>query len=316
MVADRSLTAKSNALTAAGLNSPTDRPVRHRLRGRGGGRRAGDADGRVTGWGQTGPLAHTAGHDINYVSLTGVSDAFGRAGEKPAVTLPLIGDFAGGGLFLAFGMVSALLEASKSGKGQVIDSAIIDGTAHMMASLYAARQIGFWSTQRGTNLLDSGSHFYEVYETADGKYISLGSIEPQFYAALLEKLGDDARYFEQQYDMANWPAMKERMAAIIKGKTRDEWDAVFAGANACYAPVLSMGEVRHHPHHKARGTFLDDGDVWQPAPAPRFSRTPGVVHRAAATIGEHTEEVLREFGFSDEKIGAYLASGAIYCHPE
>jgi len=267
--------------------------------------------GRMTGWGQEGPMAQEAGHDINYVALTGALHAIGRAGEKPAIPLNLVGDFGGGGLMLAYGVVCALLEAKNSGRGQVVDAAMIDGASTLMASTFAANQVGFWTDERGTNLLDGGSHFYDVYETADGKYISLGSIEPQFYAALLEKLGDDGKHFENQFDMENWPAMKDRMAAIIMGKTRDEWDEVFAGADICYAPVLSMSEVRHHPHHRARGTFLDDGDVWQPAPAPRFSRTPGEIRGCAATIGEHSEEILREFGFGDEEIAQKLKSGAV-----
>jgi alpha-methylacyl-CoA racemase len=270
--------------------------------------------GRMTGFGQEGPMAQEAGHDINYIALSGALHPIGRAGEKPAIPLNLVGDFGGGGLMLAYGMVCALLEAKNSGLGQVVDAAMIDGAATLMASTFAANQVGFWSDERGTNLLDSGSHFYEVYETADNKYISLGSIEPQFYAALLSKLGDDAKYFEQQFDSANWPAMKERLAAIIKRRTRDEWDAVFEGANACYAPVLSMSEVRHHPHHKARGSFIDDGEVWQPAPAPRFSRTKAEIHRGAATIGQHTEEIMREFGFTDEQIATRLASGAVHAH--
>lgn len=267
--------------------------------------------GRMTGWGQEGPMAQEAGHDINYVALSGALHAIGRAGEKPAIPLNLVGDFGGGGLMLAYGMVCALLEAKNSGRGQVVDAAMIDGASTLMASTFAANQVGFWTDERGTNLLDGGSHFYDVYETADGKYISLGSIEPQFYAALLEKLGDEATHFENQFDMENWPAMKDRMAAIILAKTRDEWDALLSGADICYAPVLSMSEVRHHPHHQARGTFLDDGEVWQPAPAPRFSRTPGKIRSCAAAIGEHTEDILREFGFSDDEIARKLASGAV-----
>ncbi len=270
--------------------------------------------GRMTGWGQEGPMAKEAGHDINYIALSGALHGIGRAGEKPAIPLNLVGDFGGGGLMLAYGMVCALLEARVSGKGQVVDAAMIDGAATLMASTFAANQVGFWSDERGTNLLDSGSHFYEVYETSDGKYISLGSIEPQFYAALLNRLGDDAKHFENQFDMENWPQMKIKMAEIIKRKTRDDWDAVFAGADVCYAPVLSMQEVRHHPHHQSRGTFIDDGDVWQPAPAPRFSRTNGELRCAAASIGEHTNAVLREFGFSDEEIEKRLESGAIHSH--
>ena len=270
--------------------------------------------GRMTGWGQEGPMAKEAGHDINYIALSGALHGIGRAGEKPAIPLNLVGDFGGGGLMLAYGMVCALLEAKSSGKGQVVDAAMIDGAAALMASTFAANQAGFWSDERGTNLLDSGSHFYEVYETADGKYISLGSIEPQFYATLLNKLGDDAKHFENQFDMGNWPQMKAKMTEIIKCKTRDDWDVIFTGSDVCYAPVLSMSEVRHHPHHQARGTFIDDGDVWQPAPAPRFSRTKGELRCAAATIGEHTKEVLREFGFSEEEIKKRLENGAIHSH--
>lgn len=268
--------------------------------------------GRMTGWGQEGPMAQDAGHDINYVALSGALHPIGRAGEKPAIPLNLVGDFGGGGLMLAYGMVCGLLEAKNSGQGQVVDSAMIDGAATLMASTFAASQVGFWNEERGTNLLDSGSHFYEVYETADGKFISLGSIEPKFYNALLEKLGDDAKYFEHQFDAENWPQMKEKMTEIIKRKTRDEWDDVFLGADVCYAPVLAMSEVRHHPHHQARGSFIDDGEVWQPAPAPRFSRTAGEIRGCAARIGEHTEEILKEFGFSEEQILAKLSSGAIH----
>ncbi len=268
--------------------------------------------GRMTGWGQEGPMANAAGHDINYIALAGALHPMGRRGEKPAVPLNLVGDFGGGGLMLAYGMVCALLEARNSGEGQVVDAAMIDGAATLMASTFGASQVGFWTDDRGTNMLDTGSHFYEVYETRDGKYISLGSIEPQFYAALLEKLGDDAVHFENQFDAENWPAMKEKMAEVIARKTRDEWDGIFEGADVCYAPVLSMEEVRHHPHHRARQTFLDDGEVWEPAPAPRFSRTKGEVTRNAARIGEHTEEVLVEFGFSEEQIAAGLESGALH----
>ncbi|NND67495.1 MAG: CoA transferase [Halioglobus sp.] len=272
--------------------------------------------GRMTGWGQEGPMAQEAGHDINYIALAGALHGIGRAGEKPAIPLNLVGDFGGGGLMLAYGMVCALLEAKGSGAGQVVDAAMIDGAAALMTSTFAANQADFWSDERGTNLLDSGAHFYEVYETSDGKYISLGSIEPQFYAALLEKLGDDAKYFENQFDAPNWPAMKEKLAAIIKQKPRDAWDEIFAGANACYAPVLSMAEVRHHPHHQARGTFLDDGEYWEPAPAPRFSRTPGEVSRNAAVIGEHSEEILRDFAFTEEEIAARIASGAVHVNSD
>ncbi len=267
--------------------------------------------GRMTGWGQDGPLAGEVGHDLNYVALGGALHAMGRAGEKPAIPLNLVGDFGGGGLMLAYGIVCALLEASNSGKGQVVDTAMIDGVATLMTSTFAAHQVGFWSDQRGTNVLDSGSHFYEVYETADGKYITIAAVEPQFYAALLNKLGDAAAGMENQWDMENWPQLKSQLEKVFKRKTRDEWDAFFEGADICYAPVLSMEEVRHHPHHQARGTFLDDGEVWQPAPAPRFSRTPGEVNRAPAEIGTHSREILAEFGFGEAQIEALLACEAV-----
>ncbi|MEH6570099.1 MAG: CaiB/BaiF CoA-transferase family protein [Halioglobus sp.] len=268
--------------------------------------------GRMTGFGQEGPLAQAAGHDINYIALAGALHPIGRAGEKPAIPLNLVGDFGGGGLMLAYGMVCALLESKTSGQGQVVDSAMIDGAATLMTSTFAAQQVGFWKEDRGTNLLDSGSHFYEVYETSDKKYISLGSIEPQFYAALLASLGEDAVHFQNQFDMDNWPAMKEQMAAIIKRKTRDEWDDIFDGVDVCYAPVLAMSEVRKHPHHQARGSFIEDEDgVWQPAPAPRFSRTQAELRGHAAQLGEHSDEILKEFGFSDEEIAANYAAGAV-----
>ncbi|MEH6584110.1 MAG: CaiB/BaiF CoA-transferase family protein [Halioglobus sp.] len=273
--------------------------------------------GRMTGWGQEGPMAQAAGHDINYVALSGALHPIGRAGEKPAIPLNLVGDFGGGGLMLAYGMVCGLLESKTSGQGQVVDSAMIDGAATLMTSTFAAQQVGFWKEERGTNLLDSGSHFYEVYETSDGKYISLGSIEPQFYAALLEKLGEEAVHFQNQFDMENWPAMKDKMTAIILGKTRDEWDAIFEGADVCYAPVLAMSEARKHPHHQARGSFIEDEDgTWQPAPAPRFSRTRAELRGHAAELGEHTDEILQEFGFSEEEIAASYAAGAITAHSE
>ena len=267
--------------------------------------------GRMTGWGQEGPMAQVAGHDLNYVALAGALHPIGRAGEKPAIPLNLVGDFGGGGLMLAYGMVCALLEAKSSGKGQVVDAAMIDGAATLMASTFAASQVGFWREERGTNLLDGGAHFYEVYETADNKYISLGAIEPQFYAALLETLGEDAKHFQNQWDMDNWPAMQEQMSEIIKRKTRDEWDAVFDGVDVCYAPVLAMSEVRHHPHHQARGTFIDDGEYWQPAPAPRFSRTKAELQGPSARLGQHSEDILREFGFSETDIKKKMASRAV-----
>ena len=267
--------------------------------------------GRMTGWGQDGPLASEVGHDLNYVALTGALHAMGRAGEKPAIPLNLVGDFGGGGMMLAYGMVCALLESKTSGAGQVVDAAMVDGAATLMASSYAANQVGFWSDERGTNVLDSGAHFYEVYETADGKYVTIASVEPQFYAALMEALGEDAQGMENQWDMGKWPAFKAKLETVFKQRTREQWDSFFDGLDICYAPVLSMAEVRHHPHHQARGTFLDDGEVWQPAPAPRFSRTQGEVQRPPAEIGAHSTEILTEFGFEQDAIDALLQSGAV-----
>jgi alpha-methylacyl-CoA racemase len=264
----------------------------------------------MTGWGQEGPWAQKVGHDINYIALAGALHPIGRAGEKPAIPLNLVGDFGGGGLLLAFGIVSALLEATASGKGQVVDAAMIDGAATLMASTFAASQAGFWRPERGTNFLDGGAHFYEVYETADGKYLSLGAIEPQFYSELLDVLGDEGDAFANQWDMNNWPAMKEQLATIIGKRSLAEWDEILADRDVCYAPVLSIDEVRQHPHHRARGTFIDDGDYWQPAPSPRFSRTPGAVAGPSDRVGGSTDTVLAEFGFSDSDIEQLLASGA------
>jgi alpha-methylacyl-CoA racemase len=266
----------------------------------------------MTGWGQQGPLAQAAGHDLNYIALTGALHAMGRAGEKPAIPLNLVGDFGGGGLLLAYGVVCALLEAQKSGIGQVVDAAMIDGASTLMTSMFAALQAGFWTDQRGTNMLDSGAHFYEVYETADGKYISLGAIEPQFYAALLAKLGAAADAFRNQFDVANWPQMKAQLAAIIKTETRAHWDVVFDGVDACYAPVLAMGEVKDHPHHQARQTFLEHDGVWQPAPAPRFSRTVPAVPATPAELGRDTRTVLAQFGLSAKEIETLLTDGAAF----
>jgi alpha-methylacyl-CoA racemase len=266
--------------------------------------------GRMTGWGQDGPLAREAGHDVNYISLTGTLHAIGRAGEKPAIPLNLVGDFGGGGLLLAFGVVCALLEARTSGRGQVVDTAMVDGASLLMASIYGAQQTGFWSEARGTNLLDSGAHFYEVYETSDGKWISVGAIEPKFYRSLIERLGL-APEAPPQLDRAQWPALKERLAAIFATRTRDEWCSVFEGSDACFAPVLAMSEAHTHPHNAARGTFVEKNGARQPAPAPRFSRTRPEIGIAPAKLGEHTAEILAEAGYTQAEIGALLAKGAV-----
>lgn len=262
--------------------------------------------GRVTGWGQDGPLALKPGHDLNYIALSGVVHAFGRAGEKPVVPLPLIGDFAGGGLFFALGMVSALLETSKSGKGQVVDASIVDGTAHMMSAIFAAQQVGFWSAERGTNLLDSGAPFYEVYTCKDGKYLSVGAIENKFYTTFLTGLGLSpeivSNYAAQQMDQSQWPALKEKFQNIIINKTRDEWMEIFSELDTCVAPVLSSDEARFHPHNLARHTFIDDGDIWQPNPAPRFSRTNNNLVQPPVAIGTHTDEILTQLGYNTAQI--------------
>ena len=267
--------------------------------------------GRMTGWGQDGPIAQRAGHDINYISLAGALHPLGRAGEKPAIPLNLVGDFGGGGLLLALGVVAALFETKASGQGQVVDAAMVDGAALLMASIYGAQQTGFWSEQRGTNLLDSGAHFYVVYETSDGKYVSVGAIEKQFYAALLDRLGLSGEPLPEQMDASQWPAMKQRLGAIFKTRTRGEWCEIFEGSDACFAPVLKMSEVHEHPHNRARGTFVDANGARQPRPAPRFSRTPTQVGSAPANLGQHSDEILREARYSEREILALRDNRAV-----
>jgi alpha-methylacyl-CoA racemase len=267
--------------------------------------------GRMTGWGQEGPMAQRAGHDINYISLAGALHPLGRAGEKPAIPLNLIGDFGGGGLMLALGIVAALFEAQSSGQGQVVDAAMVDGAALLMASIYGAQQTGFWSEQRGTNLLDSGAHFYEVYETSDGEYVSIGAIEKQFYQELLERIGLSGEELPEQMDASQWPAMKRRLTAIFKTRTRNEWCEIFQGSDACFAPVLKMSEAHEHPHNRLRSTFVDANGALQPRPAPRFSRTPTEVGSGPAKLGEHSDEILREVRYSDDEIALLRAKQAV-----
>lgn len=233
--------------------------------------------GRMTGWGQTGPLASAPGHDINYIALSGVLGACGRAGEAPVPPMNLVGDFGGGAMMLAFGMVSALLHAHRTGEGQVVDCAMTDGSALLMAMQWGFKAMGFWRDERGVNMLDTGAHFYDVYECADGKFVSVGEIEPQFYANFLEVMGlsDDAE-FARQMDVRLWPTLKARLAEQFRTRPRDEWAALFAGGENCFAPVLSMEEAAAHPHNVARGTFVEVDGVKQPAPAPRMSKTPAV----------------------------------------
>jgi len=255
--------------------------------------------GRMTGWGQFGPLAQAAGHDINYIALSGALHAIGRKGEAPAPPLNLVGDYGGGALYLAMGICAALFEAQRSGQGQVIDAAITDGTASLMSVMYSLRASGVWSDERDANLLDGGAHFYNTYETADGKFVSIGPIEPQFYALLLEKLGlkDDAA-FGAHMVKTEWPALSQKIAAVFKAKTRDEWTALLEGSDACYAPVLTMAEAPAHPHNVARQTFVEIDGLVQPAPAPRFSRTPSAVQGAPREPGADTEKVLADWGIS------------------
>ncbi|HRE61430.1 MAG TPA: CaiB/BaiF CoA-transferase family protein [Micropepsaceae bacterium] len=267
--------------------------------------------GRMTGWGQTGPLANAAGHDINYIALTGALHAIGRKGARPVPPLNLVGDFGGGALYLAFGMACGLFEARGSGKGQVVDAAMTDGAASLMAMFYGFMGAGMWSDHKGENLLDGGAHFYDTYETSDGKWVAIGSIEPQFYALLLEKTGINDPAFQAQMDRKAWPDLKEKLAAIIKTKTRDEWDRIMQGTDVCYAPVLSLKEAPHHPHNRARETFVEIEGVVQPNVAPRFSRTVPRVQGAAPNAGAHNESALVDWGFSKDEVEALRAAGGI-----
>jgi alpha-methylacyl-CoA racemase len=268
--------------------------------------------GRMTGWGQDGPLASTAGHDIDYIALSGALGAIGRRGERPVPPLNLVGDFGGGGMFLALGVVCALFEAQRSGRGQVVDAAMVDGSALLMTMMHAFRAMGVWDDERGVNVLDTGAGFYEVYETADGRYLAVGAIEAPFYAELLEGLGlTGDPDLPAQYDKAAWPAMTARFAEVIRTRTRNEWEAAFAGTDACVAPVLSMAEAPEHPHNAARGTFVERFGVVQAAPAPRLSRTPGALDRPPAFPGQHTDEVLDEWGFTADERAELRAGGAV-----
>ncbi len=266
--------------------------------------------GRMTGWGQEGPLAHASGHDINYIALAGVLHAIGRKGERPVPPLNLVGDFGGGALYLALGVVAALLERERSGTGQVVDAAMVDGAASLMTLMYGLHAAGRWVERRGENLLDSGAPFYDVYETADHKYVAVGSLEPKFYRELLRLTGLEREKLPAQHDASAWPAMKERLAAIFLSKTRDEWCRIMEGSEVCFAPVLTMSEAPGHPHNRHRATFVEHEGVVQPAPAPRFSRTPGVIQRPPSAPGADTENALRDWGFSAEEVGHLLASAA------
>ena len=266
--------------------------------------------GRMTGWGQTGPYAHTAGHDINYIALSGALHPIGRRGEAPVPPVNFVGDFGGGGMLLALGVCAAVIEARVSGSGQVVDAAMTDGSALLTTMFHGLAATGAWSTERGTNLIDTGSHMYDVFECADGEYISLGSLEPQFYAEMCTRLGIPIAEMPE-YDRARWPEFKERIRSIVREKTRDEWCALLEGTDVCFAPVLSLTEAPSHPHNRDRATFIEVDGITQPAPAPRFSRTPGAVRRPPSAAGQHTDEALAEWGFAAERIAALKASGAI-----
>ncbi len=263
--------------------------------------------GRTTGWGQSGPMANMAGHDLNYIALSGVLHSVGRNGERPVVPLNLIGDFGGGGMFLAFGMLCALIHARSTGVGQVVDAAMTEGASLLMSMMQTFRQIGLWNAEeRGVNLLDGGAHFYDTYETADGKYVSIAAIEPQFYASLLALTGlENDPDFADQMNAANWPILRTRLAEIFASRTRDEWDTVFLGTDACYAPVLTMQEAADHPHNRARHSFTETGGIVQAAPAPRYSVSETVrplMHRPEAD----TAEVLASIGYDQDKIASVL----------
>jgi alpha-methylacyl-CoA racemase len=267
--------------------------------------------GRVTGWGQDGPLAQAAGHDINYIAISGALHAIGRAGEPPVSPLNLVGDFGGGAMYLAFGIACALLEARASGRGQVVDAGMSDGAASLMAIFYGRLAAGLWRDARGVNALDGGSPWYAVYETADGKFIAIGAIEGRFYAELVKRLGLDATALPGQHDRARWPELRDVLAATFKSKSRDEWCKVLEGSDVCFAPVLSLAEAPMHPHNRARGTFVERDGVTQPAPSPRFSRTPGEIARSAPRRGHGGAEALADWGFDGATIARFRADGAV-----
>lgn len=268
--------------------------------------------GRMTGWGQDGPWASMAGHDIDYIALSGALHGFGRAGDKPVPPINLVGDFGGGGMFLAYGMVAAILNVARGGTGQVVDAAMVDGSAVLMTMMHALTAMGVWREKRGTNMLDTGAHFYEVYETRDGKYLAIGAIEPQFYQVLLESTGlQGDKDFQNYMNPKMWPQLKERLAAVIAQKDRHEWEEIFEGSDGCVAPVLSMAEAVDHPHNKARATFIDVDGMTQPAPAPRFSKTKADVPNPPSNPGADSVEVLKSWGFGDKHIATLLENKVV-----
>lgn len=267
--------------------------------------------GRMTGWGQEGPLRDSAGHDINYISLTGALDAVGSAGGAPVPPLNLVGDFGGGSLYLAMGVLSGLVERETSGRGQVVDVAMTDGAASLMTLFYELQARGMWQGERGSNLLDGGAPFYDTYRTADDRYVAVGSLEPQFFAQLLEGLDLDAAKLPAQYDVEGWPELRREFTTRFATRTRDDWVDIFAGTDACVTPVLAMTEAPLHQHNHERQTFLDVDDVTQPAPAPRFSRSAPDPPTRAPGVGEHTDSVLDELGISPQQIQRLRQTGAV-----
>ena len=266
--------------------------------------------GRMTGWGQTGPYANAAGHDMNYIAITGALHAIGT-GDKPIPPLNLVGDFGGGALYLAFGLLAGVLSARQTGQGQVIDCAMSDGAASLMAMFYGFKASGIWKEERRSNLLDGGAHFYDTYRCADGKWISIGSIEPQFYALLLEKTGINDPAFAAQMDRGSWNDLRDKLAHVIAQKTQAEWCEIMDATDVCFAPVLDLDAAPKHPHNVARQTFVELGGVVQPAPAPRFSATPGEIQGPPPAIGAHDREALSDWGFSAAAIDELKAAGAL-----
>ena len=266
--------------------------------------------GRMTGWGQTGPWSMAAGHDMNYIAITGALHAIGTD-DKPVPPLNLVGDFGGGALYLAFGLMAGIIQARETGKGQVVDCAMSDGAASLMAMFYGMKGAGIWKETRRSNMLDGGAHFYDTYQCSDGGWVSIGSIEPQFYALLLEKTGITDPEFQRQLDRDLWPALHDKLAKVIVTKTRDEWTAIMGGTDVCFAPVLDLGEAPKHPHNVARQTFVEVAGVTQPAPAPRFSATPPAIQGPPPAIGAHNREALSDWGFSAAEIDALSANGAL-----
>ena len=267
--------------------------------------------GRMTGWGQTGPLSQAAGHDINYISIAGALGAMGYADRPPAPPLNLVGDFGGGAMYLLTGILAALVERATSGQGQIIDAAMTDGTASLLSPFFGLMAMNMWTTDRFSNRLDGGAFYYGSYECSDGRYISIGSLEPQFYALLLEKAEITDPEFQEQLDEAAWPAKREKLIQLFKSKTRKQWCDIMEGTDVCFAPVLDLKEAPNHPHNIDRKTFVELDGVVQPAPAPRFSRTQGEIQGPAAMAGEHTREVLSAWNFSDQEIGELQAARAI-----